>query len=45
MLWVILMILNSFCLGLNIYAQHWWVVPINGLAIVGCLLSIYNDMR
>jgi len=45
MLWVILMMLNSFCLGINIYVQHWWVVPINILAIVCCLLNIYNDMH
>jgi len=45
MLWVILMILNSFCLGINIYTQHWWVVPINILAIIGCLLNIYEDIH
>jgi len=45
MFWVILMMLNSFCLVVNIYAQHWWVVPINILAIIGCLFNSYGDMH
>jgi len=43
MFWFILMVLNSFCLVVNIYAQHWWVVPINILAIIGCILNIYVE--
>jgi len=45
MLWFILIVLNSFCLVVNIYAQYWWIVPINILGIIGCLLNIYGDMR
>ena len=40
-LMIVLACLNSICAGINFVSKHYWIIPINILAIIFCFLSIY----
>lgn len=40
---IILAIVNSICLIINIVNAHYWIIPLNVLAIILCLVNVkYN---
>lgn len=42
---IVLLCINSALIGINLITQHYWVIPINILAILFCILSIYRENK